>query len=291
MLEILFKTDYVTFEKTSYKNGRCKVSVRGKAGGKSLMDYRYLDVPLGFSSPYVSWANLNYCGGWTYNEADLHTAVQRGQKLYAGIVFDMFDENYAEQCKPRHNLPTEQDAVAIITRLEESIPDDCIIGIEKPDRQGYRCRFRHIFVCKQGCIADYIDTEEVFSAYTRLGIGYTSGIKSCVNYYCGVPIKDFSDSKFFDYTNPKGVQYIVTGLLLGYPLESTAYLLDKGKELHPAIQAACQQSFKALQVTGVCDASRYWRYVNRQAFADATALALLNAKDWGRTSRHRSARR
>ena len=52
--KILFESNKgVAFEKTSYKNGRCKLTVRDVDSGKSIMIYRYKDVP-GYASPYVS---------------------------------------------------------------------------------------------------------------------------------------------------------------------------------------------------------------------------------------------
>jgi hypothetical protein len=230
MLEIIFETDYLIFEKTAYKNGRCKVSARSKTTGKSLMDYRYKNISLDFSSPYINWENLSCCGGLESDEDEvyLHTAVQLGKKLYAGICLTLWDDDFSEQCKPRHQLPTEQDAVVLIKQLKDSLPDDCTMGQEESDREGSSCRFRYIFVCKNGCISDFINTEDVFSAYERLGIEITDEAKGQINSLCETSLVRFADRNFFDYANPlEGVQLIVTGLLLGYPLESTASLLER----------------------------------------------------------------
>jgi len=230
MLEIVFETEYLTFEKTVYKNGRCKVSARSKTTGKSLMDYRYKNISLDFSSPYINWENLSCCGGLESDEDEvyLHTAVQRGKKLYAGICLTLWDEDFSEKCKPRHQLPTEQDAVVLISQLKDSLPDDCTMGQEEPDREGSSCRFRYVFVCKKGCISDFINTDDVFSAYERFGIVITDEAKERINELCCVPLEKYADKAIFDYANPgDGADLVVTGLLLGYPLESTAYLLER----------------------------------------------------------------
>ncbi len=102
MKNIVFESsDGIVFEKTSYKNGRCKLAVRNKSGGSPHMIYRYRDIP-GVQSPYINWDNLNCCGGWKYDESYLYTAVQRGKKLFAGASFNIYSDDANTTILPNH---------------------------------------------------------------------------------------------------------------------------------------------------------------------------------------------
>ena len=228
MPEIIFESNKgIIFEKTVYKNGRCKLTVKNKGDGLTHATYRYKDVP-GLVSPYVNWENLNCCNGWTYDESYLYTAVQRGKKLYAGITFSMYDEDYAEELKTCC-LPTERDVIATIERLKIGLPGDCILGEERPDSSGYRSRSRHIFICVTGAISDYISINDVYLAYGRLGVTIETNAKEEIKRICDLSVPSFAaENPPFEYWNPYGgFRLIVTGLLLGYPIETTAALLER----------------------------------------------------------------
>lgn len=232
MPEIIFESNKgVVFEKTVYKNGRCRLAVRDKERGRVHMSYRYTDAP-GFSSPYLNWDNLNCCDGWEYDKTYLYTAVQRGKKLFADIVFDMFDEDYAEQVKAHHSLPVERDAVEIIERLKEELPPGCVMGSGGSDIQRNKSRLRNIYICRDGTIADCIDAGEVFDAYGRFGIAINGDIQDKILKVCDVPLTDFIVSNpargVHDIYNPRyPSQLIISGLLFGYPIETTAALIER----------------------------------------------------------------
>ena len=223
MPEIIFESNRgIIFEKTVYKNGRCKLEVKNKGDRHIHTTYRYKDVP-GLTSPYLNWENLNCCNGWAYDESYLYMAVQRGKKLYAGITFPMFDEDYAEELKTRR-LPTERDAITTIEWLKTGLSCDCILGEERPDSNGYRSRSRYIFICVTGAINGYIKLDDVYLAYGRLGVVIERDAKEEIMRICGLPIQSFAaENPPVEYWNPySGSCLIVTGLLLGYPNETTA---------------------------------------------------------------------
>jgi len=227
MSEIIFESNKgVVFEKTSYKNGKCKLAVKDKDSGKSIMTYRYKDVP-GLDSPYINWENLNCCNGWTYDENYLYTAVQNNRKLYADIALSMYDDDWVAELN-RNDLPTEKEAAALIDKLKAEIPDDCILGSAGSDRDGYRSRTRYIYICKDSAIIEYIDLAEVFNTYERLGITVTYSAKESIKKACGIPLKCFAADEYRDYweTNTP-IKLIVIGLLLGYPVETTASLIER----------------------------------------------------------------
>ena len=167
MPKIIFESNTgVIFEKTEYKNGRCKVDVKGKTRNNLLLTYRFKNLPE-FQSPYLSWENLNCCGGWECDESYLYTAVQQGKKLFSAITFTMFDDDYVLK-HAAHNLPSREDEKNKIEEIKRTLPDDCIMEIEDEDRRGYCSTFAYYFICKKGTIGDHMEIDDVLLAYKRL---------------------------------------------------------------------------------------------------------------------------
>jgi|GEM_PF-2207041 len=213
--EIVFESNRgIVFERSVNKSGRCKLSVKNRGAKRSHADYRYKNVP-GLSSPYINWANLNCCDGWAHDKTYLHTAVQNGHKLFAGIGVTTRDDDPL----------TKQQADDLYNTLKHSLPDDCVMGYEarSENRNGPNLT-RHIFICKAGAIKDYINLDDVFDTYRRLGVHINDSDRNVITEWCGLPLQSFAgEEKSFDYGYAGGLaQLIVTGLLLGYPLETTA---------------------------------------------------------------------
>ena len=239
MPEIIFESSVgngIVFEKTSYKNGRCKVAAKIKSSGITDMTYRFKDLP-GLESQYISWENLSYCCGWNSNDSYLNTAVQCGKKLFAGISFSTYDDagfiqNQLERFGRR--FLTEDEARAMIEDLKENLPSDCLMLQEEPDRKHSMGKTIFADICKKGLIADYIDIDSVFAAYSRLGVHIAADAAIQIQELCRVPIERYAGKsapyKYFDAKG--GVELVVTGLLLGYPLESTAWLIEGGGLFH-----------------------------------------------------------
>ena len=234
MPEIVFESSVgngVVFEKTSYKNGRCKVAVRMKSSGNIDMTYRFKDVP-GLCSQYISWENLSYCCGWNRDDSYLNTSVQRGKKLFAGISFSTYDDaGFIRNQQERfgRKLLTEDEGRAMIQELRDSLPPGCLLLQEEPDRQNHMGKTIYSDICKTGLIADYIDMGDVLAAYGRLGVQISADASDRIRELCRVPIELYAGKAApFNYSDPSGgVELVVTGLLLGYPLESTAWLIER----------------------------------------------------------------
>lgn len=162
---------------------------------------RINNVPLTYQSSYINWENYNCCGGWVVDREYLNHAVQNDRKLYAGIL--------------RRDLPD------LIPSLEGS-------GLYYGEEPEYPAL---AYICKPGCVADYIDMEAIFADYERLGISFSLAHKDYLNELAQFPIHAFSTIENIyelDYSNPDSpIQLVFVGLLLGYPLESTAYLLEQ----------------------------------------------------------------
>lgn len=186
-----------TFERTDYKN-RSKVKVSNR--GYNLRTYRFNNVEC-FESPYISWQNLDQCNGWATDESYLYTAVQNGTKLFAGIVHL---EGQSFECS---------DDVVVITKKHRWLEGYC-----------------ETHICRKGTLSDYYDLAAVVAHYERLGITpYLDETPNLIGWFLSVDISVFAtDEAPFEYWNAKTLEELIfTGLLLGYPLESTASIIEE----------------------------------------------------------------
>ena len=87
--------------------------------------------------------------------------------------------------------------------------------------------FLYTFICREGTISEYFDLNEVFKFYGKLGLDFPQYVVDQVKALCSIEIKNFGGDKppFIYYQAGAPVELITTGLLLGYPLESTASIL------------------------------------------------------------------
>lgn len=196
MTSVLFTNPIgITIERTDYKN-RSKVRVHNN--GYHLRTYRFNNVPE-FESPYISWQNLDQCGGWATRNDYLKTAVQNGTKLFAGIVHQ---ESESFDCS------------------------DDVVVITKPHWWEGHCETH---ICRKGCLSDYYDLDAVLAHYSRLGIDLTVDEVERIHEFCNIELSVFAtDQAPFDYGNVETLEdLVVTGLLLGYPLESTAFIIEE----------------------------------------------------------------
>lgn len=187
----MIRTDFVK---------RSKVSVVFPSG-YVIHSYRFNNIPDTFDSPYISWANLDCCNGWTYDEEYLKRSVYEGKKLYAGIY-----EAYSSEMLP-------------------SVPG-ILAGKEIDPNNPHS----NSFVCREGCLADYYDLNAVFEHYKKLGIVLSPASQYKIKNICAYRICDFANRETAPYNygySFDAVQLICTGLLLGYPLESTASLIEE----------------------------------------------------------------
>lgn len=203
-----------------FKNrSQVKVIIENEMVGRYChRTYRFNFIQETFDSPYISWANLDCCGGWSYDEEYLTTAVQKGRKLFAGIVTSLKGE-YTP------NYPTEEMARQQFESFKHTLSPDIYADYEDNPKSS---KYLYTYICRRGKITDYIDLVAVFSFYEKLGLDIPSAAKAEVKRYCDCEIKTFGTSRApFDYSNAvTAVELITTGLLLGYPIESTASILQ-----------------------------------------------------------------
>jgi len=206
MSEILLETNKgIIFEKVTIKN-RCKVTVKNKDDGFCHMVYRFNKDVKPLSSKYISWENLNCCNGWAFDRSYLLAAVQKGKKLCAGILFDSEKEQKDYEAGIADN-------------------DDYVYYSKPPMTNGPHTTY-YIDIARDGAISDFINTDEVLRVYDELGI--TNFNKKLVCDLITMPMWYMINGETFDYRQPcRSEEYIMIGLMLGYPLESTASLLEK----------------------------------------------------------------
>jgi len=204
--EILLETNKgIIFEKTTTKN-RCKVNVKNKDSGNIHMTYRFKKGVVPISSPFISWENLNCCNGWPHDKSYLLTAVQDGKKLCSGIY-----------------LSTQEE----LDDYKSTLSNEYVHFCRPPMVDVSRTVF-YIDVARDGAIRDFINTDDVMNIYEMLGARNFN--KKLLSEFLAQPLYDWISSETFDYGLPKSPEeFILTGLMLGYPLESTAWLLERDK--------------------------------------------------------------
>lgn len=209
-----FKQTYVfKFEQKILKN-RVVVYARtyfNKEKYKTHRIYRYPLLKEYYKNRYLSWENLAYCGGWGIEDDDyLKSAVQEGKKLVAN-----FCANKKEKLLTKDEA--EQKNMGV---LVEELP----FGQED----------NSVTYFKKGTLANYYNLDEVINSYKLLCFlpeAYITKLKEVFS----SDIESIVKGKFYDniynpnptYNYDDWWQLIVTGLLLGYPLESTAAILDE----------------------------------------------------------------
>jgi len=199
---IIFKSNEdIIFERTDTKN-RSRIAVR--YGEHFIHDYRFNNTKgIEFESPYISWENLNCCGGWTHDKEYLKTAVQENKKICAGISFKTADEI--------------QEYIKGIDKEKYDYVDTSW------DNGPYR--FHLIDLVKKGSLRDYYDLKEIIDFYKILGLNWDSVDVDRFNELYDADLFDLiNGSKGYKYSeiNKTIGEHLITGLLLGYPLESTA---------------------------------------------------------------------
>lgn len=202
----MFDTDVgLSFYRTDMVN-RSKVAVRNDKYNCNLRIYRFNNIPADtFQSPYISWENLNCCGGWRFNKDYLLTAVLSNKKLCAGIVFD--DEDF-------------------YNRYIDAYCDNHYYFSHSVQHCG-ESYWRSLDIARKGSISDYINILDVKITYDLLGIDFLDW-NDIQKYLDSDIMKLIDGSMNYNYANPQNdTQLVVGGLLLGYPIESTAAILTE----------------------------------------------------------------
>ncbi len=163
----------------------------------------------------------------------MNYAVQNGKKV-AATVYPASKEEYE--------------------RILQTLPKDCDAG---PYDLNINDKDYHaiLYVCRKGCLKDYFDLSQVRRIYEQHGTfeDYEVGwgkIETLFN----VPLISFSNPREIGLniqTEQSHMGLIITGLLLGYPLESTiAYI--KNAKMTPPLCGLTPLQKEEIQRNGYC---------------------------------------
>lgn len=193
-----------------HKNGEYKISAIEIDSGtpRDLGSIQYQDVGEEYYSPYLSWYNCLFCSNCYFSIAPdasyMNNSVQNGKKLVATVT-----------------IPPTITAERFLSEL----PESC----------GYETKGKNpntALIFRKGCLSDYFDCDKITELYRKHGIIFDSiFMKNLFN----VPIQELvagaADKLEFILKIPANLteKTVLTGLLLGYPLESTVEYILKDK--------------------------------------------------------------
>ena len=200
--QILYTSEFNNFcVQTIRKDFKKRSEVKVKTSKNYLLaTIRFNKADIIYDHQYMNWENWNCCGGWAFDRDYLTHAVQSGRKLYAGIFAD--------------ELPD----------LEEELEQlDLLYGIEGDQSW-------NAYICRRGCVADYINVGEVLRSYELLGLTFQYDELEYLKELVNTPIHIFSDPNnrfglnYSEWGAP--IEMVFVGMLLGYPIETTAAVLE-----------------------------------------------------------------
>ena len=169
--------------------------------GDTLHTYRMNNVPF-YEHKYLSWI---------HDKKYLDTAVQKELKLVAGISIDIDDEGeiQAKLDEVRETLDLSKEDVAL----------------EKVIHNGSH-KWMNVVIARKGSLSDFYDMKEIVQAYLRQGVEIDmAGLEE----YFNVELGELFSGKYrgFDYGALRSdIEWVVCGLGLGYPIESTAWMIN-----------------------------------------------------------------
>lgn len=186
-----------------YKNTTDKLFINN---GHLMRVYKYPNIDCKFSSPKINDYNLHLCGGWAFrgvNEKEVIERVIKGLKPM-GIFVTTEVQKWESVCK-KSGLPY------LIAPNHFTTEDHFDIGIS----------------CK-GTFDENFDLQNLIIDYME----YSDKVKISlpaeeIGAYI-LSLKDIQISSYLtsDYANPNTDQeLIVTGLILGYPIETTVSIM------------------------------------------------------------------
>jgi len=174
------------------------------------ISYIYPNVDIPFKSPMVRWRNLFYCGGFGVHgseDEDLSSDINLVKDIVNGLKpmgFAFIRPEQLEECK---RLLEKSKLKYFITH--DSLPN------------GYK--YYNIAMCQDITFGEAFDVEAFLKSYKNMqtSIGYSFELdegyfRFLKNYRLSHWLKDWN------YAHPRDTtELMLTGLLLGYPIEST----------------------------------------------------------------------
>lgn len=205
-MEMLNRNSHgVTMERKDYTK-RSVVDVRSCNGKYLLRKYRFNNVPF-FEHKYLSWANLDNCGGWSCdnNELDL---IRQGRKLVA----------------EKHYIIDADESIDDVLKYI-ALPRTFTVNVVSVWDWGNGRKNYGVVFASRASLAECFDFNEVIEAYKAHGIVLSPSETIQLSKAFTPPISAYIKAGY-KITDPiTDVDLIITGLMLGYPIESTASII------------------------------------------------------------------
>lgn len=175
----------------------------------TMMTYRMNNIQF-YEHPYLSWENLDMCNGWRHNEDHIVELINNNQKIAGSVTVDTDHDDIKEAETELKKLGLNSESHAYMFFKKWRI---ALVG-------GY---WHWIFyIIPDARIADYFDMDEIRNAYELQGVAFSDSEWRSVVRYANEQIKAMP----YEFMHPQtDTELVITGLLFGYPIESTASLL------------------------------------------------------------------
>lgn len=200
----------VEFNRYDFKE-RTQVKVQNRDGWTHKV-YKMYNIPF-YEHQYMSWANLDCCGGWWCDENVILKNIKTEKKL-AGTYSLITDKD---------GLNEELEAINRRMGFTDDFVTEALM-FEPWETYDHRWLFCVGFA-RNGRLSDYYDFQEIRQAYGRQGINFTARESVSIQKMMDMEIADlmFRNPNGYDPINPRGDdECVITGMLFGYPVESTA---------------------------------------------------------------------
>ena len=176
--------------------------------------YKFPRVEIPFSSPMVRWDNLFFCGGYSLEKPD-GTYADKKEYLVDAVIAGLKPIGFI--------IVREDESEQIINKIKKN-------GLKYAINPHHWNGYCEIGIANHGKIKDNFDIEAVIESYRLVskGLGYnllTNEDEVKLRKISTSNLSDFISG--FDYGNceKKVFEDVLTGLLLGYPIESTVSFL------------------------------------------------------------------
>lgn len=183
--------------------------------GNVLCRYKYPKIACSLDTLMLSWQNLYFCGGY-YVQAEDGTRLGNDDLLIDAVISGHKPIGFIIVKK------TEIDKY-----IKKAAENNLKYSINPHFWEGH-CE---IGLANRGRIEDYFNIDnliEVYDLYSK-ALGYeliSQKDKEWLNKIFKVRLSDFICGFEYAKSNKSDCEHILTGLLLGYPIESTVALID-----------------------------------------------------------------
>jgi len=211
----------------NFKNGWTHTEIRNR--GYLMVKYRYPTIERKFSSKLISYDNLHLCGGWSLDgikyKDQCIMRVMKGLKPFGVEIYDTHEEvDKIEKIIKKH-IKNDNFKYTIVEReMCGKIYIDVTVASTK--------RFDKLFKIygifdRSGKIVDSLENSlmRCYDEYLfrKVPKNIYNDVIFCLEQLEGKKVSDYLG---FDYANPYSVEdLVITGLILGYPIETTASLI------------------------------------------------------------------